>query len=489
MATAAQRIAAWSASLDPRRRAGGGCPRGEAARSRHARVRARRTCDRRRRRGPGDDGRAGRRAARDGDRARARACRRPNAAFANAMLCHGLDFDDTHSDSVSHVTTVIGPAALAAGEQLGSHGRDVLAAIVGGQRGRLPHRHGGLGRVPPRVASIPTAICGVFGGTAAVARLDGLDAETTTRALGIAGLVRRRASSRTSRTARRRSRCIPPGRRTARTSPRGSRRTEPPARSRCSRGSSASTTPSSARPRARSTSTASSPTSAAAGRRRASPTSRTPCATSCTARSAQPKSPPQAGCSSRTRSRTSLVTVPEAGVSLVLEPAELKRAPRSEYEGKFSLQYSVASLLVRGHVDVGDFTDEAITDPGVLSVASRVRYETPRLSDLPAGLPGRRRRPPHGRVDARERPPVPARRAGEPSRGRGRGAQVQDERGPRASTRRGDGARGGDPGARGARRPARGPVAALGCARSRPYDGALRRAARDRLRRSRLRRP
>ena len=29
----------------------------------------------------------------------------PNAAFANAMLCHGLDFDDTHSDSVSHVST------------------------------------------------------------------------------------------------------------------------------------------------------------------------------------------------------------------------------------------------------------------------------------------------------------------------------------------------------------------------------------------------
>ena len=25
----------------------------------------------------------------------------PNAAFANAMLCHGLDFDDTHSDSVA----------------------------------------------------------------------------------------------------------------------------------------------------------------------------------------------------------------------------------------------------------------------------------------------------------------------------------------------------------------------------------------------------
>ncbi len=37
----------------------------------------------------------------------------PNAAFANAMLCHGLDFDDTHSDSVSHVSTVPRRAARA----------------------------------------------------------------------------------------------------------------------------------------------------------------------------------------------------------------------------------------------------------------------------------------------------------------------------------------------------------------------------------------
>ena len=55
-----------------------------------------------------------------------------NAAFANAMLCHGLDFDDTHSDSVSHVSTVVAPAALGAGELQAASGRDVLAAIVAG---------------------------------------------------------------------------------------------------------------------------------------------------------------------------------------------------------------------------------------------------------------------------------------------------------------------------------------------------------------------
>src|SRR5207342_1270533 len=83
-----------------------------------------------------------------------------------------------------------------------------------------------------------------------------------------------------------------------------------------------------------------------------------------------------------------LVSVPEAGVSLVLEPAEQKRAPRSEYEGKFSLQYSVASMLVRGHVSVADFTDEAIGDPAVLAVASKVRYETRDYPTYPQAFPG-----------------------------------------------------------------------------------------------------
>jgi 2-methylcitrate dehydratase PrpD len=83
-----------------------------------------------------------------------------------------------------------------------------------------------------------------------------------------------------------------------------------------------------------------------------------------------------------------VVTVPEAGVSLVLEPAAEKQRPRSEYEGKFSLQSSVASQLVRGHVAVADFTDEAITDPAVLAVAAKVRYETRDYPSYPQAFPG-----------------------------------------------------------------------------------------------------
>src|SRR5581483_4265821 len=83
-----------------------------------------------------------------------------------------------------------------------------------------------------------------------------------------------------------------------------------------------------------------------------------------------------------------VVTVPAAGVALVLEPAEQQQRPRSDYEGKFSLQYSVASMLVRGHVGVSDFTDEAIADAAVLAVASKVRYETPDYPSYPQAFPG-----------------------------------------------------------------------------------------------------
>src|SRR5205814_3973179 len=52
----------------------------------------------------------------------------PNAAFANGVLCHGLDFGDTHSDSVLHIGVVVCPPALAPREAQGSHGADLLPA-------------------------------------------------------------------------------------------------------------------------------------------------------------------------------------------------------------------------------------------------------------------------------------------------------------------------------------------------------------------------
>src|SRR5207248_6358978 len=97
-----------------------------------------------------------------------------NAAFANAMLCHGLDFDDTHSDSVAHVSVVVCPAAIAAGEANGSTGRAVLTAIVGGNEVVTRVGMAASGQFHAR-GFHPTAICGVFGAVTAASRLAGVD--------------------------------------------------------------------------------------------------------------------------------------------------------------------------------------------------------------------------------------------------------------------------------------------------------------------------
>jgi 2-methylcitrate dehydratase PrpD len=110
----------------------------------------------------------------------------PNAAFANAMLCHGLDFDDTHSDSVAHISVVVCPASLAAGEAAGASGREVLAAIVGGNEVVTRVGMAASGRFHAR-GFHPTAVCGVFGAVTAAARLAGAGPEATASALGIAG--------------------------------------------------------------------------------------------------------------------------------------------------------------------------------------------------------------------------------------------------------------------------------------------------------------
>ena len=110
----------------------------------------------------------------------------PNAAFANAMLCHGLDFDDTHSESVAHVSTVVVPAAVALAEARGASGRELLAAVIAGNEITTRVGMAAPGAFHKR-GFHPTAICGIFGATAAAARLGELTPDAASSALGIAG--------------------------------------------------------------------------------------------------------------------------------------------------------------------------------------------------------------------------------------------------------------------------------------------------------------
>lgn len=110
----------------------------------------------------------------------------PAAALATGTLVHALDFDDTHAGGLVHATAVVLPAVLAVGEQVGAGPDDVLAAAVVGLEAvcRLaaaaPHAFHGRGLHA-------TAVCGVLATALVTARLLRLDHRTGVDALGIAG--------------------------------------------------------------------------------------------------------------------------------------------------------------------------------------------------------------------------------------------------------------------------------------------------------------
>src|ERR1700675_725178 len=109
----------------------------------------------------------------------------PQAALANGALAHGLDFDDTHADSVCHASAVLVPAVLALAESEGLSGRDALTALVAGYEAMIRIGMAAPGRFHER-GWHATAVCGGFGAALAAGKSLGLDADRLTAALGIA---------------------------------------------------------------------------------------------------------------------------------------------------------------------------------------------------------------------------------------------------------------------------------------------------------------
>ncbi|GHJ08060.1 MmgE/Prp family protein [Micromonospora humidisoli] len=113
------------------------------------------------------------------------------AAFANGVLAHSLDYDDTHLPSVLHPSASVVPAALAAADLTGASGRETVAAIAVGLEVCVRLGMAGFDRTAGNSVFFEhgqhaTSICGTLGGAVAAARLFGLDADRTLDALGVA---------------------------------------------------------------------------------------------------------------------------------------------------------------------------------------------------------------------------------------------------------------------------------------------------------------
>jgi 2-methylcitrate dehydratase PrpD len=107
------------------------------------------------------------------------------AALLNGANVHVLDFDDTHERASLHPGAPVIGAALAEGERLRAPGRALIEAIVTGYDvavrvglAALPHVHYARG-------FHPTATAGLFGATAAAARLHGDSPDVLESAFGI----------------------------------------------------------------------------------------------------------------------------------------------------------------------------------------------------------------------------------------------------------------------------------------------------------------
>ena len=79
------------------------------------------------------------------------------------------------------------------------------------------------------------------------------------------------------------------------------------------------------------------------------------------------------------------VTGGTGATQLLSEPLELKRRPKLAVDGKYSIPFTSAVMMVKGNVTLRDYTDEGLRDPAVLAMADKVSYRLDPDSRLPVG--------------------------------------------------------------------------------------------------------
>lgn len=302
------------------------------------------------------------------------------AALSNGIACHALDFDDTHAASVAHVSAIVAPAAIAAAQARGADYGALLAALLAGNeitcRVGMP-----VGDAFHRRGFHATAVCGVFGATAAVGRLAGLSPEQLVNALGIAGsmasglLAYLADGSDTKRIhagwmahAAHTAACLA-----------AAGATGPAAVLEGYRGV----------------------YHAFLGRENVEvPTDdlgvhwETPRIAfkpypACHFLHAAIDATRQLVVDGGVEAGVDRITVfmPQAGVDMVLSPLEVKRRPRTPYESKFSAPFAIGAQLAHGRLDVTTFTELGLHDEDVLQIASIVDYEARDYPTFPGSFP------------------------------------------------------------------------------------------------------
>jgi 2-methylcitrate dehydratase PrpD len=323
------------------------------------------------------------------------------AALVNGALAHGIDYDDTHEEGVVHVSCSVAPAALAAAEGNGATGAQFLTALVLGMETAVRLGVAAPGRFHDR-GFHPTGVCGAFAATLVAGSLAGLPAPRLADALGLSGSMASGlmefltdgtwskrihagwaahgglVAARLAAAGFSGPRAVLDGRFGFYRSHLGDEGWQLDA------------------------------VTGGLGRRWRMQEIALKPYPACHMTHAF------IDCAASLRGEPEVTADAIAGIECFIHPREMpivceprasKLVPRTDYDAKFSLPYTVACMLVRGHVDLDDFTPEAIRDPAVLDLARRVASVPDPKADYPHTFPGRLRMTlRNGRVFERDEP-------------------------------------------------------------------------------------
>jgi 2-methylcitrate dehydratase PrpD len=110
------------------------------------------------------------------------------AAFLHGVMGHAIDFDDVHSSLRGHPSVVILPVVLAVGERLQSRGKDMILAFVLGTEVMIRLSHF-LNPSHYLKGWHSTATLGVIGAAVATGKLHGFDQKKMQRVLGLSSTM------------------------------------------------------------------------------------------------------------------------------------------------------------------------------------------------------------------------------------------------------------------------------------------------------------
>lgn len=307
----------------------------------------------------------------------------PMAALANGSLVHALDYDDTHAEGLVHATAAVLPAAFAVGEERTASGSDVLVACIAGYElvSRLGSavRHGFHAR-----GFHATSVCGVFASTLISSRLMGSDVPTTVNALGVAGSVA--SGSLEFLNTGSATKQLHPGlsgmngimsARLAREGASG-----PDSIFEGDYGLFRSFADATVDPDVLTDGLGSAWETA-----RITIKPYPACQLSHASLDALNSMRERIGDRSEIESIT--FDIPEESVPIISEPELMKKAPRTPYEGKFSLPFSAAALLIDGELIPDSFDTGKLQSPDRLGLAEKVSYRVTYPTTAAADAPGR----------------------------------------------------------------------------------------------------